>query len=333
MHAGLKWSLAAALAAGLSIGVYTQVSAQGDANQASVAQRRVTRSFDNAKLSEVLDWLKSQGVNFVVRPDQVDPNSRLSINAVNQPVNDVMSAIARAFGGSWTKEGELWVFRQGTSKGFAFSMPDLPDLPPIEWDGPKVRVWTDKDLEKDTEFKKWAEEWKKDWERWAEEWKSHAKDLDLKFGGPKIKVWTDKELEKDPEFKKWVEKWRADVEKSFGPEFQKKMELRAKEFVEKAKKFKTDESEMKRAKEEMEQELFRQGKALESKSLFLDDTKVRQLIESLSADQWAKQEVQGHLTLQDLTDMQRELIKDLPAEGTWSVSFSIDGKSVKLKAK
>lgn len=337
MHAGLKWSLAAALAAGLSFGAYTQVSAQGDVNQGTVAQRKVTRSFDNAKLAEVLDWLKAQGVNFVIRPDQVDPNSRLSLNAVNQPLRDVMSAIAAAFGGSWTKEGELWVFRQGASRDFLLGAPSFPDFPSFGLDklenDPKFRVFTENDLKDSPEFKKWMESWKKDWQKWAEEWKDHAKDFDFKFYGPKVRVWTDKDLQNDPEFKKWLDQWRSEIDRSFGPEFQKKMEQRAKELAEKAREFKTDESEMKRATEEMEKELFRQGKALESKNLFIDDAKIRQLMDSLSDQQWAKQEVQGYLTLADLTEKQRELVKDLPTDGSWSISYSIDGKKITLKGK
>jgi hypothetical protein len=337
MHAGLKWSLAAVLAAGLSLGVYSGVSAQGDTDQKAIAQRKVTRSFTNAKLSEVLDWLKSQGVNFVIRPDQVDPNSRLSLNAVNQPLRDVMSAIASAFGGSWTKEGELWVFRQGVAKDFAFTVPSLPDFPSIGLDklkdDPKVRIWTDKDLRNDPEFKKWMENWKKDWQKWAEEWKDQAKNFDFEFYGPGVRVWTDKDLQNDPEFKKWLDQFRSEMEKSFGPEFQKKMEQRAKELAERAKKLEGKEPRTKKAEEEVEKKLFRQGKALESSRLFLDDAKIRQLMESLTEEQRAKHELRGHLTLGDLTDAQREIVKDLPADGTWSISYSIDGQKITLKSK
>lgn len=341
MHSGLKWSLAAALAVGLSIGVYSGVSAQGDSNQAAVAQRKVTRSFSNAKLAEVLDWLKSQGVNFVVRPDQVASDSRLSLNAVNQPLGDVMKAIAKAFDGAWVKEGELWVFKQGASRNFAFAVPDVTMIPPIALEKMKdFKGFTEKDLENDPEFKKWAEEWKKEWSAKAKEWESRAKELELEFDGPKVRVWTDKDLEKDPEFKKWVEEWKKDAEKwakeaekQFGPEFQKRMQERAKAFAERAKKWKSEESELK-GSEEMKRakEFYRQGKA-ESRAIFVDDKIIREFIETLTAEQWAKQEVQGYLTLADLTDKQRELLRDLPADGTWSITYSIDGKTVKLKGK
>ena len=65
----------------------------------------------------------------------------------------------------------------------------------------------------------------------------------------------------------------------------------------------------------------------------LDDAKIRQLMESLTEEQRAKHELRGHLTLGDLTDAQREIVKDLPADGTWSISYSIDGQKITLKSK
>jgi hypothetical protein len=74
---------------------------------------RVSVTFRNATVREVLDWLKDQGVSFVIGDDQVNKDSHVSVNVVNQPVEKLMHALASAWDGHWQKDSDIWVFRKG----------------------------------------------------------------------------------------------------------------------------------------------------------------------------------------------------------------------------
>jgi hypothetical protein len=79
---------------------------------------KVSVSFKNATVREVLDWLKNQGVNFVVGDDQVNKDARININVTDQPVEGFMRALAGAWAGRWERNNDIWVFRKG---GIGFS--------------------------------------------------------------------------------------------------------------------------------------------------------------------------------------------------------------------
>jgi len=69
---------------------------------------------------------------------------------------------------------------------------------------------------------------------------------------------------------------------------------------------------------------------------FMIDSKrmrIKELLESLTPAQKEKQEKQGYLNLDDLTPKQREMLGDIPKEGNWTFSYSIDGKKVTIKGK
>jgi hypothetical protein len=80
---------------------------------ASLSTENVTVSFKNATAGEVLDWLKEHGVNYVVPDDQLDKSKTVNINIVNQPIEDVLKALASGWGGRWTKTNEVWTFHRG----------------------------------------------------------------------------------------------------------------------------------------------------------------------------------------------------------------------------
>jgi hypothetical protein len=85
-----------------------------DDSQSSQSDK-VSVSFKNATVREVLDWLKNQGVNFVIGDDQINKESRININVMNQPVESFMKALAGAWAGHWEKKEDIWVFRQGAN--------------------------------------------------------------------------------------------------------------------------------------------------------------------------------------------------------------------------
>lgn len=61
--------------------------------------------------------------------------------------------------------------------------------------------------------------------------------------------------------------------------------------------------------------------------------RINELLDSLTPAQKEKQAKQGHLTLADLTPRQREMLGDVPAEGNWTFSYSIEGKKLTVKNK
>lgn len=59
---------------------------------------------------------------------------------------------------------------------------------------------------------------------------------------------------------------------------------------------------------------------------------LKPLMDSLTDDQWAKHQSQGYLTLDDLTDAQKKLVGKLPSGDAWSITLSIDGRSLTLRS-
>ena len=60
---------------------------------------------------------------------------------------------------------------------------------------------------------------------------------------------------------------------------------------------------------------------------------IKDLLESLTPEQKAKQDKQGYLTMEDLTPKQRAMLGDIPKDGNWTFSYSIEGKHVTIKSK
>lgn len=250
MKTGWKWAVVAAAAMLMSAGVYTQVSAQTESKIKATLSKKVTKRFNNAKLDDVLAWLKTQGVSFVVRPGSISKDARITVNIVDQPLEDAVDAIASAFDSRWDREGQVFVLKPG----------------PTMWKGdfemPKIEVWDSKDMPKflgqmpkfdDKTFKAEMDELNKKlgtmklpafdeaWHKNLAEIEKLAEQAKKETGKENL---TDEDLKKYPELKKKLDKLEADTEKwgnefgekfgkemeAWGEEFGKKMELRAKDF-------------------------------------------------------------------------------------------------------
>jgi len=88
--------------------------------------------------------------------------------------------------------------------------------------------------------------------------------------------------------------------------------------------------------EGLEKMKFEELKGLQGvKPFVLDSKKMRivELIDSLSASQKEKHDKQGYLTLEDLNPKQRAMLGDVPSEGNWTFSYSIEGKKLTIKNK
>jgi hypothetical protein len=71
----------------------------------------VSATFDNVPLSDVMHWLTQEGVQLAADTTQRD-NRKLTLNAQNQPLRDVLLAIAGAFDAKWEKQGEILMLKR-----------------------------------------------------------------------------------------------------------------------------------------------------------------------------------------------------------------------------
>ncbi|MHB8636682.1 MAG: hypothetical protein ACYC96_09445, partial [Fimbriimonadaceae bacterium] len=84
--------------------------------------KRVSVSFADAPLKQVLAWLSKQDANFVVASSSVPSALRITLNATDEPLSSVEKVIADAMGGSWVNSGDILVFRPGFSGSSPLSM-------------------------------------------------------------------------------------------------------------------------------------------------------------------------------------------------------------------
>jgi len=114
------WSLAAAaIIAGspASSALHLAQEVQDQATPAPVvnvqSEKRVTISFNHAPVSDVLDWMAKNGASFVAADSELPKDATITLNVQDQPMNQVLDAIASALGGHWDRRGGMRVFRQG----------------------------------------------------------------------------------------------------------------------------------------------------------------------------------------------------------------------------
>jgi hypothetical protein len=149
-----------------------EVQAQAAA-PVQVVSQRVSASFRSAKPAEVFSWLEKQGVSFIVADGMIPPNASVTLNVVDQPVQDVVDALATALGGHWVRQNGIRSFRQGpgllvpspAQGGFGQAVPMIPGEP-----GAKVWQFDSKEFEA-----KFGAEHKRQME-------AMAKDMEKKFG-------------------------------------------------------------------------------------------------------------------------------------------------------
>lgn len=92
-------------------------------------QKKVTVAFEAAPLSDVLRWVKSQGLNFAVAPDAGFANRKLTLSVRGVPISDVLEAIAEAYGGEWVQRGPIQVLSNRGGIGVSPRIASPADLP------------------------------------------------------------------------------------------------------------------------------------------------------------------------------------------------------------
>jgi hypothetical protein len=294
-------------------------------------QTKVTVHFHDAKPAEILAWLESQGVSFIVSSSDVPSGTTLTLNLQDQPISSVLKVIATSLGGRWDVENGIRVFRKGRDSFTLFSNPGHPG-----------------------EF---SEEFKFEPGSSA----PHA----FLFGDKGQGAWKPGDsLEKSfgPEFQKHIENFAKSLSKQFGPEFQKKLKDRgenwdgakSKEFAEQLEKDfgPKFQMQMEDFAKQMPQTFgpksrvfsyqftpkgFEKGRRLELKlegadkqSLKVSSGDIARLLKSLTPDQRDKQSKQGYLFFEDLTKEQREMFGTRP-EGKFEVRYKVNGDELVVR--
>lgn len=168
----------------------------------------------NGTFGDVLKWLKSQNIDFVIA-DEGASKRRIAVNMQNKPLREVLDAVAAAMGGSWNVENNTFVYQPGGRSMFFNQVPGLPSMPDMKnfkWDSPDVKVFSGKDMKefkvdgKDMKF--WVDGKEMDWKELeksgkfkvfsGEDMKGFMKD----FKGPDFKEFKNfKDLEKNGNYK------------------------------------------------------------------------------------------------------------------------------------
>jgi hypothetical protein len=73
-------------------------------------QRRISLNVENEKLATVFQKLTKEGVNLVIPAQLLNSTATVSITVQDQPIHDVMWALAAAGGGAWQRVGDIYVF-------------------------------------------------------------------------------------------------------------------------------------------------------------------------------------------------------------------------------
>ncbi|MBI5705807.1 MAG: hypothetical protein HZC36_02335 [Armatimonadetes bacterium] len=82
-------------------------------------QKKITKRFANANLSEVLAWLSLQDLSFVADMGAF-PDRKVTFNFKNQTLKNVMDTIAETFGGAWSQKGDIYTLTP-KAPSFVFS--------------------------------------------------------------------------------------------------------------------------------------------------------------------------------------------------------------------
>lgn len=77
--------------------------------------RKVSVTFQSARVEDVLKWLEVEGISFVVNPRAFGEERVVSLSVKEQPLRDVLNAIARVLGAHWEREGNIYILKPGGS--------------------------------------------------------------------------------------------------------------------------------------------------------------------------------------------------------------------------
>lgn len=351
MKKSQMWALAAIVAVGGS--VYARVSPQDADLRAKVAaqskiSKRVSCSFENATVAEVLKWLSTQGQSFVADENVAASKRKVTVNIVEQPIDDVLDAIASGLNCKWEKKGDVLVLKN--SDVYSILAPTITDLP-LRFDRPNDFTRIAPKIEMPTELPRIESKWltpeaqkqlKSEIEKAMQEAKKAVEEAHKSGKAEKMTA------EDRAQFEKEMVKAKAEIEKAM-KELQKELKNErgfvlapnAKEWqklkaedLPKLKEFRTTIPKIQEFKWNDKSALV-MPKAFSAPNakLFVGTADVQALLKSLTKAQKDKAAKQGYLKPSDLTAAQRKLLGELPTGSNWSIIYNIDGQKVTIKGK
>lgn len=299
----------------VSVAQTTDKSTSYIAKAVRASIRSVSANFRNAPISDVLSWLKKQGVSYVM-DEGIVRNKRISLNIENQPVSSVMDAIAAAMDGHWTRRGSIYVYRPGAGpfQGMTFATPDVFVAPKGNLDmkglkdlriDPKVFAMPDKGAMK--EFKNFMPMPAQPFA-----WKGiDDKELAERISKEVQDALKDSKVN-DPAF------WER-----FGKELQESIQKNLEKHPEMMRGFVTPGD----LKDLKELRIYANGDGATVRALDAD-----KFMASVTPAQKELMKSQGYLKPSDLTPAQREML-DLHEGTNISLSFEVNGEKIVIKAK
>lgn len=331
------WNLAAAaVLAGLSVGAGTQSAAGGHGNtvyatQAPAveisAQRKVSVSFSHASAGEVFEWLSKNGADFIAADSEIPKDVSITMSVQDQPIGEVVDALASAMGGHWERRGGIRVFRKG--EGFGVWNPQgLAEVRAFGQGGGKVRAFEAPRVRAfgDTKAPFMVPDVKV---FTSPEWKENFKDM------PEVRIETQKALE---EAMKARGESMKDFEKSMA-DARKELEKAQREHPEAFREGQNWGTFVVPGKGEAF--IYRNGKPAPGFGRartfaptigFGSDRDVTRLLESLSPDQKELNRRQGYLRVRDLTSAQRRMIGVKENSKGWMIKISRNGEDLTIKS-
>ncbi|HTQ08850.1 MAG TPA: hypothetical protein VMI31_02145 [Fimbriimonadaceae bacterium] len=322
------------------------------------SKAKVTVSFRNAAVREVLDWLKNSGVNFVISDDEVSRDARISVNIANQPLDDLMNALASAWNGHWDRQGDVWVFHKGIGLFSAppspFSVRALQAEPPGTNKSPEFRVYTDRGdgpivlQQKDDsapgapanpffgtkpvpqmpdtfgDAKQW-EKFRQAWEEWAKAYEKNYQDFEKNFKG--------KNFGMDDQSVKALQKQAEEMAKS-AQKFREQIKIQGQDGNPFDGQIVTPlDQEQTQKLQKRAQELLKESEAQRGRFLVIGGQQdLAGLLNSLTAGQRAKIKKDGFLRYSDLDSHQKSMLGQMGEDGTWTLTYKSDKGSLTIKS-
>lgn len=276
-------------------------------SQDPALEKSVSVSFHGATLDDVLKWLSSQGINFVADKGFPKRESRLSMRVENQPLRNVLLAVADIFAGEWQKQGEIYVLKARSEVSSS--------EPPGAFEGSKRLEL--QDPKSADEFAKRMQEWS---ERFFERWKEfgfsdfHYRDLIKEYLEQQLARGQWREFQGGRVFVFPPGEWRPLDPEQLWKDMPDVRSLIEKYLSERSQRWQPDIRE------------WRQNLP----NLRIGGNLTR-LFESITSEQWRIQEQRGYLTPNDLTEDQRSML-GFQGGGAMEITISINGKTLKIKS-
>lgn len=171
-------SVVAALAATLAFGQWSIPLALAPDAQSQSKAFKV--DFKNAKAGDILEWLRKQGVNFVVDTSAIPKNKTYTVHIEGKSKEQALEAIAAAMGLRASKKGDIYTLTPGF-------------------------VWSDSGI---TE---WSPESAEKWKAFGDQYKTWGPEFGKKFG----ESWKGLTPETEKELEELGKKWKLGPEGTF----------------------------------------------------------------------------------------------------------------------